>query len=392
MGIFSKNIKSDPVTVFKMVTENGNGFYNWNGNLYSSDIIRACIRPAARSVGKMVAKHVRKEYKKDDEQATIRLNPEAYIRFVLEEPNAYMTGQVMQEKIINQLMLNNNAFIVVIRDDNGLVNQLYPVPCSGAQNKYDENGILYLKFTLKNGTFLTRPYTDIIHIRQDFNENDLFGTSPMKALEPVMEVITTTDQGVIKAIKNSAIVKWLLKFKSVLTPEDTDKQVKEFISNYLSIDSKNVGAAATDPRYEAVQVEPYSYVPNAAQMDRAITRIYNFFNVNIDIVQSKAKEDIWNAYYESVLEPIAIQLSGEYTRKLFTRTERSYGNKIIFDSATLQTASMSTKLGLVAAVDRGMMTPNEWRTIFNMGPIEGGEKAIRRLDTAVVETKVEGGD
>lgn len=31
------------------------------------------------------------------------------------------------------------------------------------------------------------------------------------------------------------------------------------------------------------------------------------------------------------------------------------------------------------------MTPNEWRAILNLAPIEGGDKPIRRLDTQVVD-------
>jgi hypothetical protein len=52
---------------------------------------------------------------------------------------------------------------------------------------------------------------------------------------------------------------------------------------------------------------------------------------------------------------------------------------------SLQYASMSTKLNLLQMVDRGAMTPNEWRRVMNMAPIEGGDKPIRRLDTAVVK-------
>jgi hypothetical protein len=41
-------------------------------------------------------------------------------------------------------------------------------------------------------------------------------------------------------------------------------------------------------------------------------------------------------------------------------------------------------------VDRGALTPNEWRLVLNMGPIEGGDKAVRRLDTAEVGAGKEG--
>jgi hypothetical protein len=77
-------------------------------------------------------------------------------------------------------------------------------------------------------------------------------------------------------------------------------------------------------------------------------------------------------------------MGNEYTRKLFTRRERGFGNKIIFEASSLQYAAMSTKLGLLQMVDRGALTPNEWREVLNLGPIEGGDKPVRRLDTAVV--------
>lgn len=42
-------------------------------------------------------------------------------------------------------------------------------------------------------------------------------------------------------------------------------------------------------------------------------------------------------------------------------------------------------MNLVQMVDRGAMTPDEWRSILSLGPIEGGSKPIRRLDTALVK-------
>lgn len=385
MGFFKNLFGNKAMTTVKLelVTERGNGFYSWNGRLYQSDIIRSCIRPKSKAIGKLVAKHIRGEKEK------LKINPEPYIRFLLEEPNPFMTGQMLQEKLAVQLDLNNNAFALIVRDEFGYPQQLYPIPCIDVEAIYTKSKELHLKFRLKKGKLLKVPYRNILHLRQDFNENDIFGDSPGKVLTSLMEVVNTTDQGIIKAIKNSNIIKWLLKFKQTLQPKDREIQVKDFVKNYLSIESNTVGAAATDPRYDAEQVKPESYVPNAAQMDRTITRIYNYFNINEKIVQSKWSGDEWNAYYEAVIEPLARQMSGELTRKLFTRKERSFGNKIIFEASNLQHASMDKKLGFVAMVDRGAMTPNEWRKILNLGPIEGGDKPIRRLDTAIVK---EGGE
>jgi hypothetical protein len=258
--------------------------------------------------------------------------------------------------------------------------------------KEGKYGDIFLKFHFSTGKQMTVPYVDVIHLRQDFNQNDFFGDHPADVLTPLMEVVTTTDQGIVKAIKNSNVIKWLLKFNSVLKPEDLNKQVENFVNNYLAIDNQNGGAAATDGRYDAQQVEPKNYVPNEKQMQETVQRIYSFFNTNEKIIKSTYNEDEWNAYFESVIEPLAMQLSGEYTRKIFTRTERGHGNKIIFEAASLQYASMKTKLALVQMVDRGALVPNEWRKVMNLGPIEGGDEPIRRLDTALVNESVEGGD
>jgi len=375
------------------VTEKGNGYYAWDGKLYQSDIVRSCIRPKARAIGKLVAKHIR-----DNKQEGFKVNPEPYIRFLLEDPNPYMSGQMLQEKLATQLELNNNAFAYIHRDDNGLPVELYPIQAESAEAKYDRYGLLYLKFTMQNGRMVTFPYSDIIHLRQDYNNNDIFGESPAKTLIPLMEIVNTTDQGIVKAVKNSNVIRWLLKYTSSLRPEDIKKNADEFVENYLSTQSKSVGVAATDVKADVTQVTPHDYVPNALQMEKTVQRIYSFFGTNINIVQSQYTEDDWNSYYESVLEPLAMQMSGEYTRKLFTRRERGFGNRIIFEASSLQYASMQTKLNLLQMVDRGSMTPNEWREVLNLGPIEGGDKPIRRLDTALVkggegneEDKREGG-
>lgn len=363
----------------QMLTTWQERYYAWNGKLYESDIVRACIRPKVKAIGKLVGKHIR-----DDPAGGLKVNPDARIRFLLEEPNPYMTGQMLQEKVANQLCLNNNAFILIIRDENGLPVQLYPVPCVYAEAIYDDGGHLYLKFQYRNGKSGTFAYEDIIHLRQDFNTDDVFGESPAKAISQMMDVIGTIDQGIIKAIKNSGIIRWLLKFNSSMRPEDVKKNVKSFVEDYLAIESETFGAAGVDAKAEAIRIEPKDYVPNAAQTDKTIDRIYSFFNTNKKIVQSNYTEDEWTAYYEAEIEPVVVQMHGTYTVGLFTRKERGFGNKIVFEANNLQCASLTTKLAFQAMVDRGAMTPNEWRETMNMAPLVGGDEPIRRLDTQVV--------
>lgn len=366
-------------SILKMITTVGEFYYSWNGKLYESDIVRACIRPKVKAIGKLVGKHIR-----DDPKGGLTVNPDANIRFLLSEPNPYMTGQQMQEKIANQLCLNNNAFILIVRDENGKAIQLYPIPCVSAEAKYNDTGELFLRFLYRNGKSGVFRYSDIIHLRQDYNDDDIFGESPAPALAGMMDVIGTIDQGIVKAIKNSGIVRWLLKFTQSLRDEDIKANVQKFVDNYLAVETDTFGAAGVDAKADVQRIEPKDYVPNAAQTDRTIERIYSFFNTNKKIVQSDYTEDEWTAYYESEIEPVVVQMHQTYTVGIFTRKERGFGNWIVFEANNLQCASLTTKLAFQAMVDRGAMTPNEWRETMNMAPVPGGDQPIRRLDTQVV--------
>lgn len=382
MGLFDR-FKNSTVTIskYKIITDMGEGFYSWNGNLYKSDIVRAAIRPKAQAIGKIVGKHIRETIREDGKKE-IKVNPDVYMRFLLEEPNPYMTGQMLQEKLAIQLELNNNAFAYIERDDNEYPIAIYPITATASEAQQNNSGEIFLKFTLKNGRTVTFRYTDIIHLRKDFNNSEIFGDNPAQALTPLMEIVNTTDQGIVKAIKNSNVIRWLLKFNQILRPEDIKKQTKDFVDSFLNTEtSESVGAAATDAKMDAQQVEPKDYVPNALQMEKTVQRIYSFFNTNSKIIQGNYSEDEWISYYEANVEPVVMQLSGEYTRKLFSRRERGFGNKIMFEASNLTFASMQTKLNLVQYVDRGIMTPNEVRDILHYAPLDGGDTPIRRLDT-----------
>lgn len=364
----------------KMVTLRGESFFSWDGKLYESDIVRACIRPKVKAIGKLIGKHIRD----DPKTGGIKVNPDANIRFILSEPNPYMTGQQLQEKVANQLCLNNNAFILVVRDENGKPLQLYPVPCVSVEAKYNDDGELFLKFLYTSGKTGIFRYSDVIHLKQDYNENDIFGTSPAPVLSGLMTLIGTIDQGIVKAIKNSSVIRWLISFKQSMRDEDIKRYVQNFVDNYLSVESTTFGAAGVDAKADVQRIEPKDYVPNALQSEKIIDRIYSFFGTNRKIVQSDYTEDEWTAYYEAEIEPVVVQLYQTYTVALFSRRERGCGNRIVFEANNLQCASLTTKLAFQAMVDRGAMTPNEWRETMNLAPIEGGDQPIRRLDTQVV--------
>lgn len=389
MGLFDR-FRGKTIGGVKMMEHTGGSFFAWNGKVYQSDIVRAAIRPYVQAVGKLVGKHIRETINKDGSM-TLVVNPDAYLRFLMEEPNEWMSGQMMQEKLATHLILNNNAFAVIFRNPDGLPAKIYPVSAANVEAIEDRNE-LSLRFSMRNGSFLTVPYRDVIHLRRDYNEDDLFGTPLSPALAPLMEIASTTDQGIVKAIKNSAVIRWLLKFTNSMRPEDQKTQAEQFAESFLSVNN-GTGVAAVDSKADAIQIKPDSYVPNAAQMEKTTQRIYALFNTNERIVNSSRTEDEWNAYFDAEIEPVLLQLQHEFTRKLFSRTQRGFGNKIVFEASSWDSASIATKLNLLQMVDRGALTPNEWRATFNLAPLPGGDTPVRRLDTApTTATNQKGGE
>ena len=372
------------MNMFKMMTVTNDSYFAYNGKIYHSDIVRACLRPYAKAIGKTVAKHVRETINEQGGK-DISVNPDAYMKFLLEEPNPYMNYQKMIEKMAMSLKLNGNAFALIIRDENGVPMQLYPLPATGAQTEWISENELGVHFYFSNGQNPIFKYSDLIHLRGDYYEHDILGDSIADALVPLMECVGTMDKGIIQAIKNSGIVRWLLKISGGSRPEDIKKYAEDFASNYLSMEQGNaIGVAATDAKADAKQIEPKDYVPNAALMDRQKERVLELFNTNDDILQSKESADTWNSYFEHEVEPDIVQLSTEMSRKLFNRRQRAFGNRIVVEAYNLAHASYEQKLKLSDMVDRGALTPNEWRAVFNLSPVPGGDQIIRRLDTAVV--------
>lgn len=383
--VFSRR-RGETVMRVKLITEEGGWYRAWDGSLYQSDIVRSAIRPKSKAIGKLTAMHIR------ETAGELKVNPEPYMRMLLEEPNPYSGGQMFRERLATLVQLNNNAFAQIIRDQDGLPAQMYIIPAVTAEATVTDDGQLWMRFRLSNGKALELPYSDVIHIRDDYADHDVFGMPKAEALRALLEVINATDQSIVRAVKRSAFIRWLLKFRQQLRADDIKKFVEDFSRDYLSLENET-GILPQDGRFE---VEPLrdggqQFVPPSPLQQRAVERIYSFFRVNEAIVQAKYDENQWLAYYEAEIAPLAQQMSEEFTRKLFSRRERGFGNRIVFDATALTFASMRTKLGLVQMVDRGALTPNEWRRILNLPPIEGGDQPIRRLDTDVVSDWAERG-
>ena len=339
-------------------------FTNYDGQIYDNPTVRACIDTIARNAAKLNPKHIRstdKNYK--------ILNEDIY-HIIAEQPNEIMNAYDFYYKIFSELYLNNNVFVYIMRDENLKVIGLYPILFNQADFVEYQNQI-YVKFRFGTGKIRTVAYNDLIHLRRFFCKNDILGGSNL----PVISALSfqhILKEGIINAIKITMSIKGYLKStKSMLSPKDAKKLRDNFIKDFVSDDnSSGIGALDATTDFKEVNLDPT--VASDAQMTDNKNEILDYFNLNENIIQSKYSEEEWNAFYESVLEPLGIQIGMEFTNKIFTYGERYHGNKIIFEANRLQYASNKTKIE-VARYLNNYLYIDEIREILNLAPLPNGE-------------------
>ena len=117
--------------------------------------------------------------------------------------------------------------------------------------------------------------------------------------------------------------------------------------------------------------------------------VYEYFGVNEDVLQNRAYGDKWAAFYEGAIEPFAVQFSEVVTKMLFTLREQSQGNMVMATANRLQYLSNSEKLNVSSQMlDRGIMSINDVREIWNLPPVEGGDVRIIRGEYWNADEKV----
>jgi HK97 family phage portal protein len=370
--IFGRTQAPTAVHSLRMMNQFNPTFTMMN-DAYDSDVVRAAVDAIARNAAQLKAKHIRRV-----NGSVMPTN--SNIEYILSvRPNPFMDGYSFMYKVVTQLYLQNNSYIFIDWSDTGQVKGFYPVNASQVEF-VEAQGEVFVKFAFLGGQQVTLPYQQIIHLRRFFYKNDLYGENSARALMPTLELIHTTNEGLVNAVKSSASLRGLLKFSAMMRPEDMKKQRDAFVTDYLDI-SNNGGVAATDSKAEYVPLTSDPKMIDAKQMEIIEDKVFKYFNVNAAIVKSDYSEQQWNAFYESVIEPIAIQLSLEFTSKVFTEREQGWGNEIIFEANRLQYASNQTKIQIIQTLmDRGMMSINQGLEIFNMPPIEGGDKRLVSLN------------
>lgn len=350
-------------------------FTPFDGNAYQSDVYRAAVDAIARNAAKLRGKHI--IYSKGTSK---RLQGDQALNRVLNtRPNPYMTSYDLIYKLVTHYYLHNNAYAYLQKDQGGNLIGIYPLSAKNVEYVVDNQDEMYLKFLFGNGQTVTLHMSEVFIARRHFNSNDLLGDSNTSIMA-ALELAHTQKEGLSQSIKSSATIRGILKYNQVLSPEKMREEKEAFTRDYLTM-SNNGGIAAIDTKADYVPLTVSETNIDNGQIEAVKRKIYEYLGISEAIVNSTYTEDQWAAFYESVIEPLAIQFSLELTDKVFTEREQAFGNTIIFEASRLQFASNESKTNIIKELmPLGILTANQALEILNMPPVEDGDRYLQSLN------------
>lgn len=367
---------------FKMLNGYTPVFHNWKGSIYESDLIRSAINARATHMSKL----------KVETYGAARPALQTKLK---NGPNEFQTWSQFQYRLSTLLDMHNTAFICPVYDQYGQPSGIYtPLPSRCEVVQYD--GVPYLRYEFGNGTraAVELEYCGIMTKFQ--YKNDFFGESN-HALQNTLDLIHIQDQGIQEGVKSAATYRFMAKLSNFAKAEDLAKERQRFTAENFSKDSKGGGLLLFPNTYQDVkQVDVKPWVVDAEQRKAIEANVYKYYGVNDDILTNHFDSENWSAFYEGAIEPFAIQEAEVLKKMFFTLREQSSGNGVSVTANRLQYLSNKDKLNVSAQMaDRGLMTRNEIREIWNMPPLPdplGSQLPVRGEYYNVGESKDEEGN
>lgn len=345
---------------FQTLTAYQPTFTSWNGFIYESELVRAAIDAKARHISKL----------KVEIQGSANPKLQAKMRLA---PNQFQTYSNMLYRTATIQENTGTCFVTPVFDESMTITGYMPIlpqMCSVVEFK----GEPWLKYTFGQGQQAAVELRKVAVLMNHQYLSDFFGSSN-DALNDTMKLIHIVKQSISEAAKNSVTYRFMARLNNFTTSEDLAKERERFSASNLYAGNSNGGLLLFPNKYDNIQqLNQSAYHVDTAQMELIQTNVLNYFGVNLDVIQNKANADQLDAFFNGAIEPWAIQFSEAMTMAMFSERERAQGSKLVANANRLQYMSTTAKVSMAQQLlDRGVMSINEARELFNYEPVEGGE-------------------
>lgn len=347
----------EPLTAYKSV------FHTWRGEIYEFDQVRSAIDTLARNTGKLRIELTGTAKGKVRNKLKIR-------------PNPYQTWYQFWYRTRTIFEMQNNAIIVPILDNTDQIDGLFsvlPSMCEVVTYK----GTEFLRYTFYGNKKAAIELDRCGIITKHQYKDDIFGDSN-NSLNSDLTVLDLNRQAIKAAVEGSNSYKFMARMNNFAKDEDIAKERKRVKDanlkdkdGFLLLFSNLIG--------EPKQINYTPFTLDDKQLTLIDSNIEKYFGVSTEAIKNELTGDKAAAFYEGAIETFAVQASEVITNMLFTAVEQTNGNGFFLTANRVQFMTNSEKLSISSTMaDRGLMTINEIREIWNLSPIEGGDRLVAR--------------
>lgn len=371
MRMRNKDIKKALDGYFAVLSSYQPVYSTYAGGIYEMELTRAAIHCFATHCSKL--------------KPEVIGNAAPSLGRVLQfKPNPLMDTKKYLYRLATAYMTDNNAIIAPLLEFDE-VKGFYPLAVGKVQLMVHD-GQTFVRYDMGGGEHFAVELERCGILNQFQYTSELWGESNL-CLRPTLELMDAQTQGILNGIKNSAVIRFIAKLANSLRPKDVKEEQERLKEINLGINN-TAGVFVIDQKYEDVkQIDSKPYIINPSQMEYIKQNVFTYFGVNEHILQNCFTPDEWNAYYEGKIEPFALEIGLVHTNMTFTERERAFGNQIFFSTNRLQYASIQDKINYVVQMgDRGRTSINEDREVFNLPPVEGGDRQFIRGEYRPVDS------
>lgn len=340
-----------------------------------NDVYMSCANAHARHASKFTPEVYRNEEKSTD-PAKRYLN-----RILSLRPNPTMSAAVFWERVANLYYRENNVFIYLewdFKNYNEPLKAMWLLDLEehSIEIKVNDAGETYLKFNLNGNPYYTG-MENIVHVARNAGPNILGEGNA--AIKKVLEIISTNYEGIDRAIRSSAFIRYIVQSSTLLNDTVRKSRAEDFAKTYLGDTAS--GVVYLDSATNIIPIQASNKYANEGEMKLFENKIFNYMGISEEILKAKFNEDQWQAYYDSSLEPLANKISQELTYKIFTDKELSFGNRIAIVADKLDSASLKTKAAVATIIQKlPTYKPNDINRLLGMPVTENGEKEFSTLN------------
>lgn len=341
-------------------------------NIYASDVVQQALKCIVDEMKKLNPTHVR--YKGSDPVPV-----KSTVQDVLENPNSLMTTSEFLEKITWLLLMNYNAFIIPVyktwtdeNEEQRYYEALYPINPTQVDFIEDASGRLFVKFWFWNGETTTIPYDNVIHIRYNYSVNQYMGGNELgqpdhQALLKTLELNQQLLQGVAKAMNASYAVNGVLKYNTYLDDDKIQAELQRFEKKLANSES---GILPLDLKAEFTPLERKAQIVDETTLKFIDEKILRNFGVPLAILTGDYTKEQYEAFYQKTLEPLVIAISQAFTKKVFTKREKAFGNRVELYPKELIFMTVTQTLDMINILSpTGGLYENEKRVALGLRPL-----------------------